>query len=792
MRRSSKAAKNVAKNIQVSHLERNMARKMKLKKIISIGMVALLLAVAVMGCGNDTNNTTLDGAAAPIDKQEESKHTAMGRYVEQTVELPQLSEEKEENIFGMIDSKDGKILYTFEKKSKVYNTWYHQTDQTWVKEESVWLNDIMRSGKNIFLREIKMSQREEIYAWYMDDGYQAHIVKTSDEKTWEEVAIQDLLDIANLPNGFAVTGDGDIAVSYMGGEMMGYIVLYKGTEGSELRRFKAGDIPSDNISNMLDAKDNKLVTVSEEDGLVVYDTNTGEIVDEFSVDLTEDYMYGMVKIGADNDYYYLNPQGLHHLQSGGSIIETLIDGSLNSLGIVGMSYLSFLIGDAQDYEILLGDGNSYELNHYIYDATVAAIPEIQLTVYGLTENASVSRAIGTFQKENTDVQIVYYTAQSEEGAVTIGDSIRSLNTELLSGKGADILLLDGLPVESYMEKGVLADISDVVKHMAESGELIANVIKGYEDDKDGVFGVPVRFGMPVLVGDKDVNTAFQSMASLRQYAETHPDEKFISEPWRTIAYEELAAFFFNIYYMELMGTNNQLSKEKLVEFLETIKETGTTIGATVKPEPIPPATQQDIANWIENKAKYVESGIGVELGAYAIEGKRTQGSEIKGVMDMMAPITIQTEYGRNISSENSMFIPYGIIGVNQSCKQMEKAKDFVRCILSEQEQNRDMGAGMPVNLNALENMCNKTMDISIGTSYRDENGKEVMLGFEWPTREEIASITDLAKTLTKPMNADRVLKEMILSESKLFFEGSITAEKAAEAILTKANTYLAE
>ena len=67
-----------------------------------------------------------------------------------------------------------------------------------------------------------------------------------------------------------------------------------------------------------------------------------------------------------------------------------------------------------------------------------------------------------------------------------------------------------------------------------------------------------------------------------------------------------------------------------------------------------------------------------------------------------------------------------------------------------------------------------------------------MLSADSPTKEEITQFIDMARELRVPLNIDRVFKEMILDEAKAFFAGSVTAEKAADAICTKANTYRAE
>lgn len=770
---------------------------MKLKKILSVCITLLLLTALLAGCGKETGSAGEENKTEIAVDGGKAKTAAMGRYVEQSLDLPQFAES--ESVLNLIQGKNGMILYTFAEKEGnmgTYSAYHRQADGAWDKSEAVWLNTLSK-GKKLDLRNIRMGGEESIYAWYFDKEYLAHIVKTTDELTVEEIPIPDLTKKENIPSGFAVTGKSEIAIFYMSGSMSDSVVLYSAEEGSELRRFKAGSTSQDNNSSFIDASGNKLAVISEDRrGITVYDTDTGDILDELRSDKgdlekTLGVMLGMIKIGIDDDYYYITPKGLNHFQSGGSIMETVIDGSLNTIGMEGIHYVSLLIGGEQDYTVLFADERDYELAHYVYDSNVPTLPEIQLAMYGLKENKSVSRAIGTYQRENPDVQISYYTAQTEGGAVTTADSIRALNTELLAGKGADILLLDGLPIESYIEKGVLADISDIVRPMSASGELLGNIIGSYEQAEKGIYGMPVRFVIPILVGEAQTNTAFQSLDSLRQYAKENIGKEFIGFSYRTIEYGELAGFIFDINYQEIVGDGTKLDQAKLVEFLETVQETGTAIGATVEAQPKAPTTKEELEKFLE-KIEDRDLGAKFELGDYPLEDGNIMGSEIGGVMDMMVPVGIRTQFNKQITSANGLFIPSGIIGINSSSKQIEKAKDFLKCVLSEPEQNKDMGDGMPVNLNALANYCNKESDMMLGISGLAVNGEKITLTFEWPTKSEIADITDLAKTLTVPLNVDRVFKDMILEEATPFFEGSVTAEKAAETIMNKANTYLAE
>lgn len=762
---------------------------MKLKRGVRYTVLICLIIAAVTGCSKPAESTGNETAIEEKVKTEQ-KSTAMGRYVEQSVEMPEL--EEFETVISLNRIQEEMVLYTLNiqaDNSRIYYTYRKTADENWVKKEAVWLNAALK-GEKMRLRGIRTSG-DSLYAWYFDGGYIPHILKTTDEIGAEEIKIQDFTNKENIPNGFAVTGKGEIAVSYMGGSMMNMVVLYEPETGNEIRRFSTSGSESDDNSNLMDAGDNKLIILSEDGkGFTVYDTDTGNVVDKISAEINQSsgMVDGLIAVGQENDYYHLSSVGLSHFQSGGSIMETIIDGKLNSIGLEGIWYRALLIGDAQDYTVLYRDENNYELAHFTYDSEVPTVPEVQLTLYGLRKDKAVARAIGTYQKENPDVQISYYTAQTDEGAVADADSIRTLNAELLNGKGADILLLDGLPLDSYIEKGVLEDISSVIQPMKSEGALLENIISGYEKGDGKIYAVPVRFSIPILLGDKETAEAQQSLDTLRRYAGTNAGKEIISYVFKTVTYDELAEYILLVNYGEITGNGMITDKNKLIEYLETVKETGDAAGATIKAEPKPPTTADELRSMGQVMRDDI---VRFEFGNYPMEAGTVRGTEIKGVIDMMEPLGLKKDYAKEIVSVNNMYIPTGIIGINSASEQKEKAKDFIRCILSEAEQDRDLGGGMPINNKALENYCNKESEISMGASFT-LNGKEVRLNFVWPEKEEIKEITDMARTLTAPLNMDRIYKETILSEAKLYFEGTVSAEKAAEAIIRKVSTYLAE
>ena len=77
------------------------------------------------------------------------------------------------------------------------------------------------------------------------------------------------------------------------------------------------------------------------------------------------------------------------------------------------------------------------------------------------------RLIARFQKQNPDIYVNYQIGLSGEDGVTASDALRMLNTEILAGDGPDVLMLDGISVDTYTEKGLLMDLTTVLANIQE-------------------------------------------------------------------------------------------------------------------------------------------------------------------------------------------------------------------------------------------------------------------------------------------------------------------------------------
>lgn len=129
-----------------------------------------------------------------------------------------------------------------------------------------------------------------------------------------------------------------------------------------------------------------------------------------------------------------------------------------------------------------------------------------LRLYTLKENENLWQSAKLFMEKYPKYPVVIEVGISEEDGKTVSDAIRSLNTEIMAGNGPDIILMDGLPIEDYIEKGGLEDLSDMVESVKENGEeFFENVLSSYEKGEK-VYAIPSRFSVPIIIGKEGAVT----------------------------------------------------------------------------------------------------------------------------------------------------------------------------------------------------------------------------------------------------------------------------------------------
>lgn len=321
------------------------------------------------------------------------------------------------------------------------------------------------------------------------------------------------------------------------------------------------------------------------------------------------------------------------------------------------------------------NAQSTKLVCYSYDETIASVPDKQITVYSLKENKTIRQAISMFQKQRIDVKINYVVAMGEEGG-TAADYIRALNTELISGKGADVLILDGLPVDSYIQQGVLTDIGGLLKPMIDSGELNRNIVNaGIQDGKQ--YYMPVRYRIPIIMGKQSAVESAGSLANIISWIDGHEDEKYLSSN----SYEALTRAFLELNYEFVFPDKTNLNQQNFNQFIENLKKLADNCIVSDENQNLMTDVrymyQSDIISWIDKKC-----AASMDI--------------LENIHSIAAPSSVEKEYDGSVGTFNNMYVPSGLVGINSAGKEQEIAGEFVKLLFQDEVQGIDLGDGYPV------------------------------------------------------------------------------------------------
>jgi hypothetical protein len=720
---------------------------MKWKRIFT-GVLAITLVVTSITACSKNNSTT---------KKQEA--VAMGRYVEKSIEMPEAVAAYDEIAYQMVKNPEGNIeLYALPLKPKKGEYTIQYTlgeDNQWKRSLPKWLNKKSDGGS----ATIAYAADGTKYA-VIDKNKKSTVVmkfyKSKDNVNADKVVLNDYkkdVDYSKRPMNMKLLQDNSILLGYQNS-----CTIYQ--DGKAKTNFKIGDYK-------YALSDNKLLTMNEKmDGGLLIDITTGKTISEVPMDKNTNPIFTADQKG---NWYMVTSSGIHRMVKDGNSWETVLDGDLATMSMPSMGPETVIKGDKDDFYVMYQSGNGVRtIKHYVYDKNIPTTPSKTLSIVSLKENSTVRQAIVDFQHKNQDIKVEYRALISEEDGTTATDNIKKINTELLAGKGADILILDGMPVNSYIEKGVLADISNIIEPGVKSGKLLSNIMDNYK--KDGkIYTAPLRYSLAFAFGDKNAVKATESLQALADYAKT---AKIPLLGEKLVSYTDVTSILFQMYSNSFMDEQG-IHREGLVKFLEQLKVISDQTKATKEESQYPMYGQEEMSLNTTSAQLLVNKSNRALLGL----------SDISDMYGIYAPFAVVEKIKGDYAAVNNQFIPKGLVGINNASKQKKLAGSFIQSLFEEPVQKAELGDGFPVNTKALENFGLKYDDFLIG-----------MDGFEvtQPSKEKMQELLNLCKVVNKPINVDQTLLDMVISETSSYLSGNSDVNATADKIMEKTKTYLNE
>lgn len=697
------------------------------KKILALGLILALFVTSLTGCKKEEEK-----------KRQESK----GRYVEKEISLPNTSE-----IPAGLMWKDGKLGFVLVTEEGLFQSYtYDGKEWSEGKEETELNKEPLQQADglmNVFL------------------GRDGNLYRRSGDSPDMEVLRDGTKLLVNIKNS---------CVECFKDEKM------------------VATIPTVQIATpdqtLVSASDETIAVIGEDGTSVVfYDGKTFER--KHTVSMEQSLEECMLEPGKDGMWYVANQQGIHRITENGSIAETVMEGSNTYLGDAASMYLrGFVVGDSDEFYGLFSGEEGWKLMQYVFDENAPAMAKTELSIYSLTENDTVSRAISAFRKEHPDVEIEYTWAVDRFEVVST-DEIRSLNTELLAGSGADILLLDGLSYKTYMEKGVLEDVTEVAKELEQEG-ILPHVIQNTAQKDGKIYAIPARIHVPLIYGTEEEVKACESLDALQAYAEKNREKKLFGYT----EFDQIGMTLFHLFYPELQEEDGSLDEEKLVKLLQTVCQLYENGGL----KEYNGYSEKSKFYWLELKS-YFMSNQEMTAPSYQEYVHMVETSGFDSVRDIYySSGNIQAP----IESIKNYYVPYTIAGINASSLHKKVAKEFIPYLFKEEIQKKESYEGFTVSEKVLDQMPDYVEtsegknDIRkyVGLDQNTREEYEVKMGY--PSKEETQKLVALIKNLDTPFYQEQIVTEMVLEELERLYCGKQSVEETAREICKKVDLYLAE
>lgn len=545
-----------------------------------------------------------------------------------------------------------------------------------------------------------------------------------------------------------------------------------------------------------------------------YDAATGEPIardevleealfaDGASYEVTTGSSYPIV-FASDEEgrLFYCTSKGIYsHVMEGG-VVEQVVNGDLSTLADPSVQPAAMETKDQSFYVLYPREsgayGSLYGLLRFDYNPDMAAAPEKEITVYSLKENADVQQAAAQYQKLHPDTYVNYQIGMTGTDGVTVSDALRTLNTDILAGNGPDVLVLDGMNIETYAQKGLLADLSGIADELGSGDGLVDAVACAYRTE-ELLPAIVTKFSIPVVAGEAELfgqTKDFAGLAGLAAQTGTFTASDIAMLP--------------EILYPICAGSwkkeDGTISQEGLMEYMEGLRKITDAFKENMS---------EDDQEFYDLAAEYGDAfleeimaatgGSGMSLGVYGMDFAAENLRLALGVINGMYTWSDLTSANRVTGKcqaepaglqQEQVFVPVSVVGVTSASKTPEEALEFVRYMLSQDGQLADTRNGFPVNRAALERRLQEPLfkDGELSSYSEDKRTGETMeLTCYWPTQEEQDLLAGWIEELSVCADMDEVQRSVVLEQAHQCVNGNISAEEAVNTIMQKINLYLAE
>ena len=796
--------------------------------MLALGLMLVMMAGLLGGCGksgragepgiqgtpqgeagasNTDNTAEKDGNGQT--SEEETEKTAMGRYVETAVDISEISGK----TYGVTVLSDGRLLIPDETAGQLISA---DGGVSWEAVPIPGIDSMADFTKERYIFSMTAAPDGSVAVLFVENG---DYDKTGTFHPLLHAAMADgtvlTMDTLSVQEDDTYVSDiyysqeGELFATVVGSGAVYLVDVENGTLTKEVSLEWSPDL--------VKFQGDYMFFLTSRDGVTIWDRKEQKLVED---DVLSDFM----EENYQNDYYaddsftvYMTPGeegvlyiagngGMYRHVIGGSAMEQIVDGALSSFSNPSLSLRSVAAYGENEFVAVFRD----RIVLYKYDPNVPTVPENMVSVYSLEEQNAVRQAIAQFQAENPNMFVRYEVGRSGMDAASSEDAIKKLNTELMAGEGPDVIILDGLPVMSYEEKGILKDLKPHIDSLTGDAVLLPNMVEAFTRD-GGVYMMPVSFSIPMLAGrqeDLEKISNYEDLAAATEKIRVeHPE----AEIGRFFSEEAMMRWFLPVTASAFVEEEGGIDEEALSEFLTLTNRIYTAAIEGLSDTARESYGYQKDFYKTEQYAYQNFNNIAQQADDFQLENMELAAGMLKNVYGYQEVLSLKycdglsdvdVKYFGGMSE--GVFEPSVLVGVNAASRHQEDAQRFFDIIMGTQVQGL-LYDGFMVNQAALESQLspkwkvfqNGGMNVdygevssSLGGSTGD--GREFHLDIYMPTKEEFQKLYDLCCSLKTAYIADSVVENAVIENGAQYLQGYLSQEEVVHKIMTKVEIYMAE
>jgi len=750
------------------------------KKILSLALALVFLLGCLAGCKSET----VAGLSAPSDPNPGG--SAMGRYVEEDIPIPESAYPLD---LVMLDT--GALRFAAVDKMDTEQIYTQQADGSW---ETVSLPKEVTDSGSVGTLALAPDGRIFCYTIRYHENESNGVLIVEEHHMWMVEASGEVREIPNtypdmdsirffLICGCDFTSDGRLMVVVQYRELM---ELDPGTgkfgEDRNDVGIYGGFLSCAGEDTYLIGAE-KAIVYSGGEVKTLSDPAGEQMIQAIALHEWDSEKHFTLWKNPEGYLFFTTEEGLYSFVPGGSVVEKLVDGARTTLGDPGF-LTKRMVGGTDGSFYVLGDNGDTVLYHYVYNESVSTEPSYTLRVYSLRDDDSLRQTASLFQKACPDIAVDLEIGMTGEDGVTEADAVKALNTRILAGSGPDILNLDGLPLESFLEKGILTDLSSVFD---KNGPMLTQVTNCFAFD-GSVCAVPTAFAIPVMYGPRDILSQVHDFGSLT----TAVEQALAHNPeGRSALYAaqatQMADRFYDACSAGWRNLDGTLDEGKLTDYYAGMKALfdldapfRESLGDRIQelePYQVGEYTSPGIA-------LNIQEGVGCNVGT--LEGMNDWSFVLAGDQALEGYDTLPQSI-----QATGVFQPKRIMGILNTSTQQEAAEEFLAYLLSDQAQE-NLTSGFPVNQTAFDRLIaeDKVAEGSFSSGYAD--GRYYIADALYPDARRRQMLKDWVDAFTTPTLTDRTIRNLIMEQMDDCCSGRITPQEAAQGALRALNLYLSE